>query len=50
VAALTEQLTGGGLDVELIAWRARCVACTTCNVLMKALANGPPQWFERLAN
>jgi hypothetical protein len=24
--------------------------CTACNVLMKAVTNGPPQWFERLAN
>jgi hypothetical protein len=26
------------------------VPCTACNVLMKAVTNGPPQWFERLAN
>jgi hypothetical protein len=24
--------------------------CTACNVLMMAVTNGPPQWFERLAN
>jgi hypothetical protein len=26
------------------------VPCTACNVLMKAVTNGPPQRFERLAN
>jgi hypothetical protein len=26
------------------------VPCTACNVLMKAVTNGLPQWFERLAN
>jgi hypothetical protein len=26
------------------------VPCTARNVLMKAVTNGTPQWFERLAN
>jgi len=26
------------------------VPCAACNVLMKAVTNGTPQWFERLAN
>jgi hypothetical protein len=26
------------------------VPCTACDVLMKAITNGPPQWFERLAS